>query len=59
MLIYTIIGIIHLVLFIIAAIEILSANKPVANKLVWLLIIFLLPVIGLILCFLIGRGAKL
>lgn len=53
---YGVLGIIHLILFIIAAIEIITGGKPIVEKLLWLLIIFFLPLIGLILYYLIGRG---
>ncbi|HVU64444.1 MAG TPA: PLDc N-terminal domain-containing protein [Phycisphaerales bacterium] len=54
--IYGIIGLVVLILDIIAAVEILTGSKPALNKLLWLLVIFLLPVIGMILYFLLGRG---
>jgi hypothetical protein len=53
---YTILGILHLVLWLIAAVEILKSNMPLGNKVLWLLLIFLLPLIGLILYYLLGRG---
>jgi len=53
---YTILSILHLILFLIAAFEILSSSKPLGNKVLWLLLIFLLPLIGLIIYFLVGRG---
>lgn len=51
-----ILGIIHLVLFLIAAFEIVSSSKPIGSKLLWLILILLLPVIGLIIYFVAGRG---
>jgi len=48
-------GLIHLILFLIAAVEILTAKKGVLYKLVWLLVILLLPIVGLLLYFLVGR----
>ena len=53
---YGIIGLIHLILFLIAAFEILSSSKSLGTKVLWLLVIFLLPVVGLIVYFLVGRG---
>ncbi len=50
-----IVGVIILVLDIIAAIEILGSSKPVGTKILWLLLIFFLPVIGVIIYFLVGR----
>ena len=53
---WTILSIIHLILFIIAAIEIITSSKEILHKVLWLLLIFLLPLIGLIIYYLIGRG---
>lgn len=53
---YSILGVLHLILFLIAAFEILSSGKPLVAKVLWLLVIFLLPVVGLIIYFLVGRG---
>jgi hypothetical protein len=53
---YTILGIIHLILFLIAAFEILTSSKPLLHKVGWLLLIFLLPLIGLIIYFVAGRS---
>jgi len=50
-----ILGVIHLVLFVIAAIDILGSNKSIGAKILWMLLILFLPVIGLIIYFLIGR----
>lgn len=51
-----VLGIIHLVLFVIAAIDIIGSNKSVGAKILWLLLIFLLPIIGLIIYYVAGRG---
>lgn len=53
---YTILGIIHLVLWIIAVIEIIGSSKPALQKLLWILVVLFLPLIGLIIYYLIGRG---
>ncbi len=53
---YGIIGLIVLVLDIIALISILGAGKPVGWKVLWSLVVLLLPVIGMILYFLIGKS---
>lgn len=53
---YTILGILHLIFFLIAAFEILTSAKPLLHKVLWLLLIFLLPLVGLIIYFLLGRG---
>ncbi len=46
---------VHIVLFLIAAYEILTSSKPLGSKVLWLLLILLLPVVGLIIYFLLGR----
>jgi hypothetical protein len=53
---YTIIGIVHLVLWIWALVDILKSSKPPAEKLLWVVVVALLPLIGLILYLVIGRG---
>lgn len=53
---YSVLGIIHLVLLIIAIIDIIQRPMAIEKKLLWILLIALLPIIGLILYFLIGRG---
>ena len=51
-----IIGLIVLILDIIALVSILGASKDIGWKLVWTLVVLLLPVIGMILYFVIGKG---
>ncbi|MEQ9095914.1 MAG: PLDc N-terminal domain-containing protein [Phycisphaerales bacterium] len=53
---YGIIGLIILILDIIAIISILGANKSVGWKVVWTLVVLLLPVIGMIIYFLVGKS---
>lgn len=53
---YSILGLLHLIFFLIAAFEILTSGKSLGNKVLWLLLIFLLPLVGLILYYLVGRG---
>ena len=53
---YGILGLLVLILDIIAILSIVGAAKPAGWKLVWILIVLLLPVIGMILYFLIGKG---
>lgn len=53
---YQVVGIIHLILFIIAAVEILGGGKSLGMKVVWLLVIFVFPFIGLIAYYVAGRG---
>lgn len=54
--VYSIVGILHLILWIWAIIDILGSGKSAGEKLLWILIVLLLPLIGLILYVLIGRG---
>jgi hypothetical protein len=51
-----ILGLIVLILDIIAIVSILGAPKGVGWKLLWILIVLLLPVVGMILYFLVGKG---
>ncbi|MCA9280431.1 MAG: PLDc N-terminal domain-containing protein [Phycisphaeraceae bacterium] len=52
---YGIIGLVILVLDIIAIVSVLGGTGSAGHKLLWTLLILLLPVIGMILYFLIGR----
>jgi len=53
--VYGLLGLLHLILWIIAAVEILRSSRPVTEKVIWLLVILLLPLVGLILYYLLGR----
>lgn len=53
---YTILGVIHLILFIWALIQILGSSMPLISKLLWIAVVLLFPVIGLIVYLLVGRG---
>lgn len=53
---YGLLGAVHLALFLIAAYEIVSSGKSMPAKVAWLVVILLLPVVGLIAYYLIGRG---
>lgn len=50
-----ILGLIILVLDIIAIVDIIKSSKDTGNKILWLLLVILLPVIGMILYFMIGK----
>lgn len=50
------IGTVVLVLDIIAIVMILMGGKSVGMKIVWILVVLFLPLIGMILYFLLGRG---
>lgn len=53
---YGIIGALVLVLDVIAIISVLGSAKPVGWKLLWILLILILPVIGMIIYFLFGKS---
>ncbi|MFO0856756.1 MAG: PLD nuclease N-terminal domain-containing protein [Phycisphaerales bacterium] len=53
---YGLLSLLHLILWIIAVVDIVKSSKPLSMKIVWILIVLLLPVVGLILYFLLGRG---
>ena len=48
-------SIVILVLDIIAIIDVLKSSKDTGKKILWILLIVLLPVVGLILYYLVGR----
>jgi len=50
-----ILGLIILILDIWAIVTILGSNDPPVRKVVWIVVVLILPVIGLILWFLLGR----
>jgi hypothetical protein len=54
----TLIGLIILILDIVAIISVLTGSGSTGHKVLWTLLILFLPLIGLILYYLIGRGAK-
>ncbi len=49
-------GLVVLVLDLIAIVEVLKGGKSVGGKLIWILLILLLPILGMILYFFLGRG---
>ena len=52
---YQILGVIHLILFLIAGYEIITSNKDLGKKVLWLLLILLFPLVGLVIYYLLGR----
>ena len=58
-LLYTVLGLIHLILWIIAAVEIIAGGKPLLHKVIWLLLILFVPLVGLIIYNLVGRSLVL
>lgn len=55
---WTILGAIAFVLFLIAIYEIITSSMDVTKKVIWGVIVLLLPYLGVILWFLIGRKGK-
>lgn len=53
--VYGLASLIVLVLDIIAIVDCLKSNVDVVKKLLWILVILLLPFVGMLLYFLIGR----
>jgi len=51
-------GVLILVLDIIAIVSVLSSSATVPVKLLWVVLILLLPVLGMILYFLLGPGSR-
>ena len=49
-------GLVILVLDIIAIVDCLKSNADTVKKLLWILVILLLPLIGMLLYFLLARG---
>ena len=54
--VYSVLGIVHLVLLIIAIVDIVQSGMAIEKKLLWILLIALLPIIGLVLYYVLGRG---
>jgi hypothetical protein len=55
---YDLIGLIELILVIWALIGILQSGAPPVEKLIWVVIILVIPLIGFILWYLMGPGSK-
>jgi hypothetical protein len=53
---YGLAGLVVLVLDIIAIVDCLKGNADVVKKLLWILVILLLPLLGMLLYFLLARG---
>ena len=48
-------GLVILILDIIALVDVLKSNMDTVKKLLWIIVILILPVIGMVLYFLIGK----
>jgi len=55
---YSLLGLIILVLDIIAIVSIFKSSADTGSKLLWVILVILLPVIGMILYFLMGPGRR-
>jgi hypothetical protein len=55
---FSIVGLLILVLDIIALVSLLKSGADTATKILWLLVIVLLPFLGMILYFLMGPGRR-
>jgi hypothetical protein len=55
---FSIIGLVILVLDIIALVSLLQSGADTATKILWALLIILLPFIGMVLYFLMGPGRR-
>ena len=55
---YSFFGLLVLVLDIIALISLLKSGADTGTKILWILLIILLPVIGMVLYFLMGPGRR-
>ena len=53
----TLFGILHLILFIYALIQIVGSSAQTGEKVLWIVIVFLLPLIGLIIWLFMGPGS--
>ena len=47
---------VHLILLIYAAVQILNSSAATSTKIIWIVIVALLPLLGLIVWFFIGPG---
>jgi hypothetical protein len=55
---YSFLGLVILVLDIIAIVSILKSGADTGTKLLWVILVILLPVIGMVLYFLMGPGRR-
>ena len=55
---YSLMGLIILVLDVIAIVSILKSGADTGTKLLWIVLVILLPVVGMVLYFLMGPGRR-
>lgn len=53
-----ILGVVHLIVWIVVMVSIIGGRETIGHKILWALIVFFLPCVGLILYFLIGRSRR-
>ena len=53
----TLFGILHLILFVYALIQIIGSGAKTGEKVLWIVIVLLLPLIGLIVWLFVGPGS--
>lgn len=52
----TMLGLLHLILWIIAVVDIVKSSRSILWKILWILVVLFLPLLGLILYYVFGRG---
>lgn len=52
---FTLVGLVVLILDVLAILDVWKSNRDSGSKLIWTLVIFFLPVLGLLLYYLMGR----
>jgi hypothetical protein len=55
---FSLVGLVVLVLDVIALVSLLKSSADTGTKILWVLLIILLPVVGMILYFLMGPGRR-
>ncbi|ORY65413.1 uncharacterized protein BCR38DRAFT_457578 [Pseudomassariella vexata] len=53
-----VLGFLVLILDILVFIEVLKSNRPTSNKVLWCLVVFLFPIIGMVIYFLFSNRAE-
>jgi len=55
---YSLIGLVVLVLDVVALVSLLKSSADAGTKILWVLLIVLLPLVGMVLYFLMGPGRR-
>jgi hypothetical protein len=53
--VYGLLSLLHLILWIIAVVDIVKSDKSLLVKALWIVVVLLMPLFGIILYYLIGR----